>query len=166
MEADSVLLLLPNLPEGVGKPKPQGSVPPGPCPALVSSLDNCEEREIIKPRLLLRAKGSKLRRIPESSIGLVKELLLFRNDPAIIHSIRGKMREILNFLFRQEIREKRRGDQQRIAGKRAQALIGRIAVARGAKGAYLPQPLMTCSQQIDPLPGGFAEVADSEPRWK
>ena len=53
-------------------------------------------------------------------------------------------------------------DEQRIAGKRREALIRRVAVARRSERQHLPQPLPAGGEEVDELEGGGAEVADPE----
>ena len=51
-------------------------------------------------------------------------------------------------------------DQQRVAGKRGETLIGGVAVAGRPKRQHLPDPLLARSEEIDELERGRTEVAD------
>ena len=53
-------------------------------------------------------------------------------------------------------------DQQRIAGKRGEALVRRVAVAGRSERQHLPEPLAGGGEQIDELEGARPEIADAE----
>ena len=52
-------------------------------------------------------------------------------------------------------------DEERVAGKRGEALIRRVAIAGRTKRQHLPQPLLARGEEIDELEGGRTQVANS-----
>jgi hypothetical protein len=54
-----------------------------------------------------------------------------------------------------------RADQQRVAGKGGEALVGAVAVTGRPQRQYLPQRLLALGQEVKKAVGCFAQVADA-----
>src|SRR4029453_19515414 len=66
-------------------------------------------------------------------------------------------------LLRQQslLDEEVEADQERVARESGEALVGRVAVARGAERQHLPQPLLRPRHEVEQPHGLVAELADA-----
>ena len=159
-----LLVLFPALLQGGGVPQAQPLLPLGPGAALVLVLQSHVEGVILHPLRVFLAE-----RLQGLFVLKVFKSLAQQLFPAGAHHIIVHMRGVLpplhplaGALFQKTcLRKLVQVDIQGLSRKGRIALIGAVPKAGGPQGQHLPIPLFGLHQEIHPLTGGLAEIADA-----
>ena len=128
-----------------------------------------EQRVVVQPLRLGQAEalealaqGTRGRRV-ESLEYTRPERFAVRDHGREIHCVCGRLRDGPDISGGEKtlVQQAVGTDQERVAGKRGEALIRRVAITGRTKRQHLPQPLLAHGEQIDELEGGGTQVANS-----
>jgi hypothetical protein len=145
--------------------------PGAPRRELVLLLERHEEREVLEPGPLRGAEGAEVglerraRTRGETLGGAREQRLPVRDHRAVVDVVVGERRVVTQLVCGEEpvLDEQIEADQQRIAGERGEALVGRVAVARRPEWEHLPERLPGAHQEVDEALRLGAEIADPVP---
>ena len=140
--------------------------PVGPGDHAKVALDGHEERVVVEPGGVGLRELHDLRvvAVPAAFARAGEQVEAVRVEGAVVH-VRGVAPPVgpLDLVRCEQaaLHQVVEVDQVGVAGKGRRALIGGVAVARGAQGQHLPPGLVGLDQPVDPLAGGLAHGADA-----
>jgi len=111
----------------------------------------------------LRAQGRDGAARLEVLEGYLEQRVLELDGRAVLDALVGerRMRSYV-FIRQQPVRDESLGaDEQGVSGEGREALIGRVAVARGAEREHLPEVLARVGEEVDEVVAFGPEVADA-----
>jgi hypothetical protein len=155
--------------QGFGAAQPDGLLPGVPEGAAVRVLQRHEQRVVVEPGVLALAErleclalgrgGTRL----EALRRLRQQRHLGRDDRAVIDPplFRAGRRARLLRVEPPLLGQPLQAEQVGVSGEGAERLVGAVTVARRAERHHLPQTLPGGLQEVDPLEGRGAQLADT-----
>lgn len=150
----------------------QSRIPGRPGTAAVGAFQCSEQRIVVEPGCLSLAErleiGAQVIGVSllKSSERAPQDALFEWNDRAIINGDVGQNRRIGKVRRRQQrfFEQNVEVDQQRVAGKGGETLVGRVAIAGRTERHHLPDTLTRSRQQIGKIIRAISQVTNPPPR--
>ena len=126
-------------------------------------MEGHEESVIIQPMRMVCAEFPVIGVRTKAFVGAPEKVDFVAGDGGKVDLVERKCPRRLKCPGAEEIilNEKIRADEQRIAGERRIALIGRVGPAWRIQRQHLPKRLAAAGQEIDEAPGFRTEITDA-----